>query len=485
MAFISVADELTKKSSTSVDNKFILKYLAELEPVSVKVYLYALFLAQNGQTGYTLADFAAKLKFTEEQVKDCFNYLEEFELVSVTSSTPFEVRILDCENFYGKPKKLHPEKYNGLYEELQSIVGGRMITQDEFRDYLILLEDYNFERNALVMIVNYCVNLKGNDISAAYIKKVAKSFYAEGVTSARLVEEKLSSYTACTSALLKLFTALKITRRPEVDDGNAYEKWLNLGFSDEAILCASKRFKIKNIEKLNGVMNELYKNRKFDPKEIEDYHKTKDSLYETAVKVAKSLGIFLSDPTPYVENYIGVWCAYGFSAESLVSVANYCFLSGLNSFDAMNDFIKKLYSEAYVDDNSVTKLLENLAEDDLFIKKVLSACGLTRKIISYDRQALSRWRNWGFNGSMILKAAEFAAGKSNPMAFVNYLLSTWKNAGIYTLEQIPADAARPQNVNNKKSGYCKNPEHNSLLDEFSAAFERANSLTEFDDKDEK
>lgn len=38
---------------------------------------------------------------------------------------------------------------------------------------------------------------------------------------------------------------------------------------------------------------------------------------------------------------------------------------------------------------------------------------------------------------MIIKAAELSAGKNNPMAAVNYLLSTWKNGGVYTVEQIP------------------------------------------------
>ena len=97
MAFISVADELTQKSVTSVENKFITKYLAELEPVSVKVYLYALYLYQNGKTAYTLEDFAKKLNLDEDTVKDYFEYLDEFELVSVTSRAPFEIKILDCE----------------------------------------------------------------------------------------------------------------------------------------------------------------------------------------------------------------------------------------------------------------------------------------------------------------------------------------------------------------------------------------------------
>ena len=437
MAFISVAEELTRKSVTSVENKFITRYLAELDPVAVKVYLYALYLYQNGQTAYTLEDLAKKLQLTEDDVKERFEYLDELELVAVTSKIPFEIKILDCENFYGKPKKLHPEKYDGLYDELQAILSGRMISQNEYREYLILLEDYGFERNAIVMIVNYCVGLKGDKINGAYIKKVAKNFCADGITTAAQVEERLSSYTAATSTLIKVFAACSVKRQPEVEDGETLNGWLSMGFTEEAIVCAAKTFKIKSFEKLDGVMQELNRNSKYDIKEIEDYRKTRTSLYETAVGVAKALGVYVSDATPYVENYVSVWCGYGFSTEAIINIAKYCFLSGRNSFDAMNDFVGTLYSGAFVDDESVTHLLNQLAEDDKFIKTIHTACGLTRKIIPYDRQALTRWRDWGFNEAMIIKAAELSAGKNNPMAAVNYLLSTWKNGGVYTVEQIP------------------------------------------------
>ena len=464
MAFISVADELTQKSATSVENKFITKYLAELEPVSVKVYLYALYLYQNGKTAYTLEDFAKKLNLDEDTVKDYFEYLDEFELVAVTSRAPFEIKILDCENFYGKPKKLHPEKYEGLYEEIQAIISGRMVSQNEFREYLVLLEDYGFERNAIVMIVNYCVNLKGDKINSAYIKKVAKNFYADGATSAKQIEEKLSSYTVSTSSLIKIFAACGIKRAPEVEDGEALTKWLEAGYTEEAIVSAAKGFKTKSMEKLNLAIEELLKNNKFDVKEIEDYRKQKNSLYETAIAIAKELSVYMPDPTPYVENYVGNWYSYGFSGEALRKIANYCFLSGRNSFDSANDFIHNLYRDAFVDDDSVNNLLTQLAEDDKFIKSILTACGLTRKIIPYDRQALSRWRDWGFNETMILKAADMSAGKNNPVAAMNYLLSTWKNGGIYTVEQITETSSA-----NKKSV------KRSITEEWASTIEKLNS----------
>ncbi len=464
MAFISVAEELTKRSATSVENKFITKYLAELDPVAVKVYLYALYLCQNGQSEHTPEDFSKKLGIDEEKLKEYFEYLDEMELIAITSKIPFEIKILDCENYYGKPKKLHPEKYEGLYEEIQAIISGRMVSQNEFREYLILLEDFNFERNAIVMIVNYCVNLKGDKINGAYIKKVAKNFHADGDVTAVQVEKRLSSYTANTTTLLKIFTACSIKRQPEVEDGEALNKWLNYSFTEDAIICAAKGFKAKTIEKLDAVIEELNKNSKFDPKEIDDYRKEKTSLYEAAIAVAKSLSVYMPDPTPYVENYVGVWISYGLSCDALKKIANYCFLSGRNSFDAMHDFVGNLYRDAFIDDNSVHQLLQQLAEDDRFIKSVHTACGLTRKIIPYDRQALSRWRDWGFNEAMILKAAELSAGKNNPMAAVNYLLSTWKNGGIYTVEQIPSASSSPRKQTKR-----------SVTDEWAATIEKLNS----------
>jgi len=480
MAFISIADELNNRTATSVENKFIKKYLPELEPVAVKVYLFALYLAQSGQGAYTLSDFAEKLSIPEERVKEYFEYLDEFELISITSYSPFEIKILDCENYYGKPKKLHPEKYEGLYDEIQAIVTGRMISQDEFREYLILLEEYGLERNALVMLVNYCVNLRGADIRGAYIKKVAKNFCDDGDTTAEKVEERLSSFTLSTTSLLKIFAVCSIKRRPEVEDGELLKKWLSLGFSEDAICCAAKSFKAKSMEKLDSVLDELAKNRKFDPKEIDDYKKSKDSLYTGVREIAKSLGVYLSDPTPYVENYLSVWVDYGYGMETLKKIAVYCFVSGRNSFDLMNDFIEGLYRDAYVDDESVTKLLGDLEEDTRFIKNIHNACGFTREIKPYDRQALARWREWGFNDAMILKAAELSSGKNNPIAAINYLLAQWKNAGIYSVERIPEN--KPKNSFKKKS--YPNSKYSGILEESLAAIQRAELRDAEDNNDD-
>lgn len=450
MPFITVDEQLAARSSTDVGNKFITRYMPELDPVAVKVYLLALYICQSGQNCYTVDDFAKKLCLTEEQTKKYFEYLDEFELVAVTSYTPFEIKILDPDNTMGKPKKLHPEKYEGLYEEIQALIAGRMVSQNEFRDYLILLEDYSFERNALIMIISYCVNLKGDNISAAYIKKVAKNFEAEGLTTVEKVEGKLSTYTTATAILLKLFTAMGIKRQPAVEDGELYSKWSSMGFSDDALLCAARSFKTKSMEKLDGVVLELYKHKLFDPVEIDDYRKNRDSLYNATYRLAKALGVYMSDPSPYIENYTVKWFGYGFSADCLERIATYCFLSGKNSFEKADDFILSLYGDGIVDDEGVSDYIARLAEDDKFIKNIFAECGLTRKIIPHDRELLALWRNWGFTDDMILNAARRASSVGNPVAYMNNVLSAWKNSGVFKPGDIPS-ADKPQNRKGKRN----------------------------------
>ena len=436
MPFISVSEDLAAKGSTEVENKFITKYLPILDAQAVKVYLYALYVSRSGFAHFTAEDMAKRLDMSDEQLANCFEYLEEFELVSITSRSPLEIRMLDAENVYGSPKKLKPEKYSAFASSVQAVITGRMISPAEFMDYFYLLDEYSFEQNALLMIINYCVNLKGNDIKAAYIKKVAKNFAEDGITTAAKVEERLSSYTSATPALIKIFSAAGINRRPDPDDSSLYEKWTNeLGFSDEAIVCAAKYFKAKTALKIDDALTELYKNRKFDSKEIEDYCKTRNSLYAAAAETAKALGIYIQDASPYVENYLGPWRDMGFEPDTLNIIAEYCFMQGKNSFDRMDEYVRSLADEGIITMDAVTARLEKVAADDKLIKNILSLCGLSRRITEYDRQCLKRWRDWNFSDDILLAAAKAAAGKNNPVAYMSAVLSSWKNEGVTTPDE--------------------------------------------------
>ena len=444
MPLISVSDEIAAKAFTYIENKFITKYLPVLDPIAIKVYLYSLYLYQNGLTNCTLEELSAKLNITEDEVKGYFEYLEEYELVSIISLSPFEVKILDAENISGTPKKFKPEKYADFTKAVQSIIKGRMISTNEFREYFLMLEDYGFEQNALIMIIAYCVNLKGDNIRLQYIKKVAKNFAEDGITTANKVDEKLSAYTSSTNALLHIFKAVGISRQPDVEDDKLYKKWTKeLGFEDGAIIVCAKKFKVKTTEKLDSALEELYKNKKFDVREIEDYCNNKAAVYSAATDIAKALGVYMQNSAPYVDNYVNVWCDLGFSFNSLKAVADYCFKNGKKSFEEMNDFVRKLYDNGAVSDGSIEDYLDKLRAQDVFIRKILNECGLTRKIIDWDRASLEKWRSWNFSDEMILEAARLSANKSNPTSYLSSVLSSWKKEGKFTPDEIRTTSFTP------------------------------------------
>ena len=436
MAFLSASDGFIKKSTTSVENKFISKYLPAIDAVAAKVYLYSLFLLQSGAS-YMLTDLAHSLELDEDKVKEYFVYLEELELVSIVCENPFEVKILEAENVTGTPKKFKPEKYSDFTKNAQNALKGRMISTNEFREYFVLMEEYGFEQNALIMIINYCVNLHGDNIRAAYIKKVAKSFAEDGATTAKKVDEKLSAYTSSTPALINLFNAAGIKKQPDLDDDKLYKKWTNeLGFEDKAIVAAAKHFKTKNCEKLDEALTELYKNRKLDAKEIEDYCKNKNSIYAATLEIARNLGVYMQTSAPYVENYVNIWCNYGFTFDTLREISAYCFKQGKNSFEDMDGFINNLYENGVVAESAVTEYLDKQRANDKLIKEILTVCGLQRKIIPWYRDSLARWRSWGFNNDMLFEAAKISSGKSNPTAYMNGILSSWKTSDVFSVEKI-------------------------------------------------
>ena len=381
----------------------------------------------------------------KDEAKNYFEYLEEFELVSVLSLAPFEVKILDADNVYGTPKKFKPEKYADFTKTVQNIIKGRMISPNEFREYFLLLEEYGFEQDALIMIITYCANLKGDNIRFQYIKKVAKSFADDGVTTAKKIDEKLSAYTSSTPALIKIFASAGINRQPDFEDDKLYKKWTaELGFEDDAIAAASKQFKAKTAEKLDAALTELYKNKKFDIKEICDYCKNKNSVFNATLDIARALGVYMQNTAPYVENYVNVWYDYGYSFECMKTVAMYCFKHNMKSFEDMHEFINKLYNDGIVTDTGVNEYIGKLNAQDGFIKNILNLCGLTRKVIAWDRESLKRWKSWDFSDEMILEAAKLSAGKSNPTAYMNGILSTWKSEGTFTpdkIQSLPVKAA--------------------------------------------
>ena len=65
---------------------------------------------------------------------------------------------------------------------------------------------------------------------------------------------------------------------------------------------------------------------------------------------------------------------------------------------------------------------------------MLLTCGVNRLPNPWDKENLLILKSWNFSEDMILEAAKISAGKSSPTAYMNGVLSNWKNKGVFSIE---------------------------------------------------
>ena len=428
----SFAKEFSIGIYTDVENVFITEYLPNCSGDAVKVYLYGLFLCQHPEKDQSLQEIATTLKMTEEQVVSAFEYFEEYALLNIVSKDPFAVQYQQIHNnVSSKPRKYKAEKYTDFTKFVQSLITDRMISTSEYSEYFMIMETYSIKPEAMLMIVKYCVDMKGTDISYRYVSKVAKDFGSRGITTVEKIEKELSSYIAKTAVLEQIFAALSIKRSVDVEDANLLKKWTQeLCFDSENIIFAASKLKKGSMAKLDQFLLELYALKSFSKQEIAEYMDKKKTIYELAIKINKALSIYVEVIDTVVDTYTKKWLSYGFDEPTLLFIASTCFKNGKSTLQDMDELCETLRNRGFITISSVGDYFENLKSIDDFIAKVLLTVGLNRKPNPWDRENLNVWKNWNFTEDMILEAGKLSAGKSNPIAYVNAILGNWKNNHI-------------------------------------------------------
>lgn len=484
----SYSKEFSRSSFTDVENAFIYEYLPSSPGEAVKVYLYGLFLCQNPEHDQELEKIAQNLKMSTHDVVDCFKYWEEFGILSVVSENPFTVQYLPVRGATStKPRKYKAEKYTEFTKGLQALLPARMISTGEYTEYFNIMETFGIKPEAMLMIVKYCADRKGPDIGYHYVSKVAKDFGNRGIVTLEAVEKELSSYVLRTSVLEKIFKALSIRRQPEIEDSNLLKKWTReLGFDEENVIFAASKLKKSTMQKLDEFILELYSIKSFSKEEISSYLDQKAEVYDLAIKINKALSVYVDVLDTVIDTYTKKWLSFGFDAQTLLYVASHCFKVGKNTLRDMDELIENLRNRGFVDLSSVGDFFDQEKKTEEFISKLLLSAGINRRPNEWDKQNLSVWKSWNFTDEMILEAAKLSSGKNSPLAYVNVVLSNWKNNGVFSTESIQTSSApNSQEEYNREyekrrklahSTAQKNMDSAMALEGFSELYGRLNSM---------
>lgn len=438
MSFCYFSKDFTANSYTCVENKFIVKYMPQASDSAVKVYLYGLYLCQSPNKDFTIENCAESLSLSKEKIVEAFDFWEDCDLVQIVCREPFTIEYLPVSSALGRPKKIRYEKYADFNKELQK----KMQSVNKFLDYSVLQKYMNFlqenemEPQAFLLIVEYCVRTSGAGVSHAQIFNKAKNFISRGFFTYSQVEKALSDFNVHTADLKKTMQVLGIAREPNEADYTLYEKWTSAGFTPGAINEAARNMKRGSMQGLDVLLDEMRVKEVFTAEEAKNYLEEREILADMTFKIARSLGVKISSPLVYSNEYVAKWYTRGYDESSLCALAVFCLKTERGGFSALDELLDKLYADGIVSEESVKDYLARMNDELKLLAKIGKFCGNIRKSES-NVETLGVWRKWNFSDDMILEAAKRAANTFHPIAYMNKILSEWKHEQIFTVNAIP------------------------------------------------
>jgi hypothetical protein len=337
--------EKSQEQYTLLENSFITAHLPYASGDAVRVYLFGLYVAEKGSFAENSVEgFSAALNIPEEKVLEHFLYWMSKGLVDIKSKVPLEVIYLPPKT-YAKThvRKFSEQKFSDFNKQANMIFSGRNLLPNELTAYYELIEDTGVSQEALIMVMQYCVKLKGMSVSAAYIIAVAKDWAAGGRLDVRTVENRLKEHEALTEELRQVYFELGKKSSPEFEDKQTYLKWTkDWGFTHDGVLYAGSLCKKKGgFARVEKYLEEFMSKGHFTTSKMQDYISEKDKKFKLTLEVARRLTCYFQNLDWVIESYTAPWLNMGLSEEEILAAATACFKKNKRDFEAMDNYLRK------------------------------------------------------------------------------------------------------------------------------------------------
>lgn len=434
MKLCTLSKDLTENKETRINNLFFTDYLPFANAEQIKVYLYGYFCSENN-VDIDLENFAKNLNLNIDEVKDCFEYWQKLNLVQITTIEDFNIIYLPVKSTFVNVKK-YEDKYANFNVVAQSMFS-HMLSPNEYGAYYELMETKHIESDALLMIMKYCLETKEKEVSCSYILTVANNWISEKITKPSQVEEKLKELEKTSEDILNVLLVLGIKRKASLEELDLYRKWkLDFKFSSSDIIEIARLLKKKGgMKALDNKLCKYYEMQLIRLDDILTYEKNKKHYYSTAKNIVTKLGLYFENLDPVIEMYLNPWLYKGYSDETLLSLADFCFKTENRTLEDMNLIIEKLYKLGLVSLQSIQQYINELKVVDEQIKNILEKLGLSRRVTQRDREQFNIWTNvWNLPYEIIEYGVEISKDKAQPFLYFTKVLNSFHERNITTLD---------------------------------------------------
>ncbi len=465
MPFCKLSDSSILYDVTPLENLFIQEFMIKAPGDFVKVYVYGLYQCLNPAAADSTEEaFARALGLEPDTVKNAFAFWARDGLVRILSEDPLSVE------YYNVKNRLHqngfetpPElaRYADFNIALQTVLGGRFLHTQDLQKIYDWIEVLGLSPEAVLHMISHCVNLKGAQVSLAYMHKVALSWAREGVRTLEDAAQHIARHSAVTSLTQKVLSHIGIYRAPTVDENALYDKWTKeWGFTHEAVISACKettKIQKPNLAYVDRVLLALYEQGITAPEAILAHFSERETLGAKLREVLLALGIKSASPTQKQNILYARWTReWGFGHTAILAACERAAESGHPTFEAVNAILEEWDEKGVHSTEEAQALIEADRTVDGAIAEIFKRAGILRSIGMPERAAYKKWREtWGMEEKLLLFAAELSADAQQPWQFFQKLLTNYQKKGVLTLEQAVAERKSHSARKTMGNGYRK------------------------------
>ncbi|MBD5131151.1 MAG: DnaD domain protein [Clostridiales bacterium] len=425
--------EASLDGAITVENKFIVEYMPYADGDYVKVYLYALSLAARKQDkDDSVERLARRLDLDISTVDAAIEYWTEQGLMSRLGD---EICFFSPRSARPKIKKFDIDKYGEFNRQAQNFITGRQITPNEYGEYYTLMEKFNLEWQAMALIVKYCVNLKGENVSCPYIVTVARNLAEDGYRTVDAVGERLDEYGVYYNDLCVVLGAMG-GKRPDHEAVKLYKKWkIEFRFDKEVILHVAQNVKRGGAALLDAKLTQYRDLGLTSIAQIDEYEDARQKNYKLAKSVNKALGLYYENVDPEIATYINPWLGMGFEPNAILAAADYCMKKDMKRLSDLDAVIRDFFTLGLTTEAAVRERVGHENRYDGNIEKILKTLGTVGAVKDIHRAYFTNWsEKLDMPRDVIYHAATLAVGKDNPFAYMNSILRAWHDGGIRTVD---------------------------------------------------
>ncbi len=449
--------------SVALPNAFICEYMPAAPEGYVKVYLYGLMYAHFPAAGESLTApaLARELAMEESEVLAAFAYWERCRLVTRTQDKPPRFLYLNVQQAtMGRQAMPADEGYMQFAQALYAIFGEkRKLHGGETQLCYEWVEQLGIPREVVLLLVQHLATTRGIHFSFKDAQKLALELKERHIENLEDAEQFFARSQAAWDSTQRVLRRMSKFRVPTVDEIDLYLKWTKeWGFAPKAVeaACAEMTGGDPSFKYLDSILRGVHERAGRKQTSAEQLggqlQKEKDEA-ERIREVLRAAGLNANANEAVVREVYRDMTARLPHETVVLAAREVSRKKKTQSLDKLAELVAAWSAKGLRTPADVEAYLTLVKTQNDTLYTLFTHMGHSGLPTPRDRELLAKWTGeWSFSVEVMLKAAEYSAGKNAPMAFMDKVLESFRAAGVSTAAAAEAEHERHRETYQPKSG---------------------------------